>query len=635
MLLKSFKLAVVLGLASVMILAQVPGTVLADAPGRLAVREVKAIDGRTIPLVPSTGGATAVVFYSTECPISNAYSPHLKTIAESQPNSSGFSMVGVCVDPDLSNDDITKHAQEFGLKFPITADRNGAIAAGFGIKVTPEAVVVDDAGKVRYHGRIDDTYAARGKRKANPSTNELKEAIAAVLAGKDVAIENVEAIGCPIPVPPKVPVKPTFAKDVAPILQKNCQECHRTGQVGPFSLVTYEQARKRADDIAEVASERKMPPWKPDPHVGPNFKNSKALSDDEVATLVAWAKSDAAQGDPADLPTPPVYRDEWTLGDPDLILEMPEAFSIPAEGGDIYRCFVIPTNLPEDRYIAAIEYRPGNRKVVHHVIGYVDSSGGGRKRDEADPGLGYSCFSGPEVEVLGDLGGWAPGNEPTFLPEGVGRLLPSKADAIIQIHYHPSGKPETDRTRLGIYFSKKPVKQALHSNMVIQQALRIPPKAENFEVEAGWKVPEFGWKTPIDVTALGITPHMHMLGRDITVTATFPDGTSLDLIKIADWDFNWQNTYYFEKPLELPKGTLIKVKAHYDNPTDKVVKWGEATTDEMCIGFLSVVQKGQDLTRPGEKDTLRNVFQEQGKERRKFAEEYYKKAQESRKKTSN
>jgi thiol-disulfide isomerase/thioredoxin len=631
MFLKSFKYVLpALGLLA--ILAQASGTVLADAPGRITIREVKAIDGRMIPLVPSTGGATAVVFYSTECPISNAYSPLLKTIAESQPNATGFSMVGVCVDPDLSNDEITKHAQEYGLKFPIVADHDGAVTSRLGIKVTPEAILIDDTGKIRYRGRIDDTYAARGKRKANPSTNELKDAIACVLAGKEVAVENVEAIGCPIPIPPKVPVNPTFAKDVAPILQKNCQECHRPGQVGPFSLVTYEQARKRADDIAEVVTERRMPVWKPDPHVGPSFKNSKALSEDEIATLVAWAKAEAPQGDPADMPPAPVYRDGWALGDPDLVIELPEEFKIPAEGNDIYRCFVVPTNVPEDKYVSGIEYRPGNRKVVHHIIGYVDTSGGGRKRDKADPGPGYSCFSGPEVEVFGDLGGWAPGYEPSFLPEGIARLLPGKADAIIQVHYHPSGKPETDRTKVGLYFSKKPVKQALHTNMVIQRIFELPPKSENIEVDAGWKIPGFAWKVPVDITAIGITPHMHRLGKDMTVTATFPDGTSLDLIKIPDWDFNWQSMYYFEKPLDLPKGTMVKLKAHFNNPTDKAVHWGEATTDEMAIGFLSVVQKGQDLTRPGEQDTLRDVFKKQGEERKKFTDEFYKKYVEPRRK---
>jgi hypothetical protein len=201
---------------------------------------------------------------------------------------------------------------------------------------------------------------------------------------------------------------------------------------------------------------------------------------------------------------------------------------------------------------------------------------------------------------------------------------------ILQVHYHPNGKAETDKSRLGIYFAKKPVKQALHTTLVIQPKLEIPAGAKSVEVDAGWKNPKEGWKTPMDITAIGITPHMHRLGRDMTVTATFPDGTSLDLIKVPDWDFNWQMTYYFEKPLDLPKGTLLKLKAHFDNPTDKLVHWGEATTDEMCIAFLSIVQKGQDLTRPGEKDELGEYFVRELEKRQKFIEQQ-KKAAEAKK----
>ncbi len=608
--------------------------VRAEAPPRVAIREVRTIDGKALPVVPPKGGATAVVFYSTECPISNEYSPTLTAIAQGQADGR-FTMVGICVDPDLSNADVAKHAKEFGLKFPVALDRDGSIAAKLGVKVTPEAVVIDADGKVRYRGRIDDTFAARGKRRANPSTSDLKDAIAAVLAGKEVPLESAEAIGCPIPVVPRAALKPTFARDVAPILQKNCQQCHRAGQVGPFPLTTYEQARKRAGDIAAQVLDRKMPPWKPDPAVGPGFKHSKALSEDEIAVVAAWAESGAPEGDRADMPEPPVYRDGWALGDPDLILEPAADFAIPAEGDDIYRCFVIPTSIPEDKYIAAIEYRPGNRKVVHHVLAYVDVTGQGRKRDEADPGLGYSCFSGPGVEIHGDLGGWAPGNEPSFLPDGVGRLLPSKADVVMQVHYHPSGKAEVDRTRIGIYFARKPVKQLLHWSASLNTQMKIPAGAKDYLVEAGHKGTEkFGWVVPMDVTALGVTPHMHRLGRDMTMTVTYPDGRDQDLIRIGDWDFNWQNTYFFEKPIDLPKGAVLKVRAHYDNTTDKDVTWGEATTDEMCIGFIAVVQKGQDLTKPGEKDDLgeyfRKMMQERDEGRRKMIEAQKKKAAQSR-----
>jgi len=601
----------------------------AENPGRVDDREVRGIDGRSIPLVPAKGSVTAVVFYSTECPISNEYSPVLKAIAEGQP-SARFAMVGVCVDPDLSAEAVAKHAREYGLKFPIALDRDGSIASKFGAKVTPEAFVLDDSGTIRYRGRVDDTFPARGKRKANPQTSELKDAIIAVLDGKNVDVDHAEAIGCPIPKPVKAALKPTFSKEVAPILQKNCQQCHRPGQVGPFSLVTYEQARKRADDIANVVADRRMPPWKPDPKVGPALRHSKALSDDDIAVIAAWAEAGAPEGDKADLPPSPNYPEGWVLGTPDLVLEPSEDYAIPAEGADIYRCFVIPTNLPEDRYIAAIEYQPGNRKVVHHILTYVDTTGQARKRDEADPGLGYACFSGPGVDITGDLGGWAPGNEPSFLPDGVGRVLKSKGDVVMQVHYHPSGKPETDRTRIGIYFAKKPVKQILHWNLAANFGLYLPPQSRNFEVDAGWKDPDQAWKVPVDITALAVTPHMHTLGRDMTVSVTYPDGRTEDLVRIGDWDFNWQNTYYFDKPIDLPKGSMVKVRAHYDNPTQKPVKWGEATTDEMCIGFLAVVQKGQDLTQPGATDELGPIFRKQFEERQELGRkkrEAYMKAQ--------
>ena len=590
----------------------------AETPARFEARDLKGVDGRSIPLVPVKGGATAVVFYSTECPISNEYSPILKAIAVGA-SAGRFAMVGVCVDPDLSAAAVARHAREFALNFPVVQDRDGSLARRFAAKVTPEVFVLDDSGTIRYWGRVDDTFPARGKRKANPETSELKDAIAAVLAGKDVVVDHAEAIGCPIPAPIKVALKPTFSKDVAPILQKNCQTCHRPGQVGPFALETFDQARKRADDIANQVVDRRMPPWKPDPKVGPGFLHSKALTDEEIAVISAWAETGAPEGDKADLPAPATYRDGWALGDPDLILEASEDFKIPAQGEDIYRCFVIPTNLPEDKYIAAIEYRPSNKKVVHHILTYVDTAGQARKRDEADPGLGYTCFSGPGIEVTGDLGGWAPGNEPSFLPDGVGRILPSKADVVMQVHYHPSGKDEVDRTRIGMYFAKKPVKQILHWNLAGNFGMVIPPQSKNVEIDAGWKVPEMAWSIPVDVTALAVTPHMHTFGRDMTVTVTYPDGRNEDLIRIGDWDFNWQNTYYFEKPLDLPKGTMLKVRAHYDNPTGKPIKYGEATTDEMCIGFLAVVQKGQDLTRPGEKDQLGEIFRKQQEDREQAA----------------
>jgi peroxiredoxin len=615
----------VLGILAVLAIGLVTARSFAGDANRTAVRALPGLDGQRVSLAAPEGGATVLVFYSGECPISNAYSTTLNEIAAEFPATT-VKMVGVCVDPDLTDAQVAAHAKEFGLKFPVVRDRSGTLAAQLGAKVTPEAFVIGGKGDVRYQGRIDDLYAARRQRRADVSTHELRDALRAVLAGRDVANPYVEAVGCPLPEPPKAASAPTFSHDVALILQKNCQECHRPGQVGPFELMTYEQARKRAADIVAVAEERRMPPWKPQHGFGPKFKNDRSLSDAEIATLTAWAKAGAPEGDPADLPPPAQFSENWALGTPDLVLQAAEDFAIPATGSDIYRCFVIPTDLPKDADIAAIEYRPGNRRVVHHVICYVDTTGQGRKRDEADPGQGYSCFSGPGVEIHGDLGGWAPGNEPNFLPEGVGRTLPRKADVIMQVHYHSSGKPETDRTQIGLYFSRKPIKQILHWAGALNTGMKLPPGESQIEIKAQWPA-------PIDLQAYAVTPHMHLLGRDMTLSLTFPDGHKEDLVKITDWDFNWQNTYYFETPLELPKGTVLNVVAHYDNSESnprnpnhppKLVKWGEATTDEMCVGFISVTKKGQDLTRPGETDDLQDIFKKQ-------VEEYRKKADKARK----
>jgi hypothetical protein len=328
---------------------------------------------------------------------------------------------------------------------------------------------------------------------------------------------------------------PTFTKDVAPILQKKCQNCHRRHHIGPFGLETYEQARKRAEDIASVVGDRSMPPWKPAPGVGPAIKHDQSLTKEEIAILEAWAAAGAPRGDPAHMPPPARFAEDWKLGTPDLVLEPDEDFSIPASGPDLYRCFVIPTNLAKETYVSAVDFRPGNRRVVHHISAYIDKSGAGRQRDEADQGPGYTSFSGPGIAAFEELCFWNAGHDPTHLPPGVGLRLPAHADVIVQVHYHPSGKPEVDRTRLGIYFSSEPVRQALHWNAASNYEFRLEPGKPDTEVVGTWFV-------PADVEALAVSPHMHLLGREMRMTATYPDGRTIDLIHIPEWDPSWQNT---------------------------------------------------------------------------------------------
>jgi len=405
---------------------------------------------------------------------------------------------------------------------------------------------------------------------------------------------------------------PTFARDVAPILQARCQECHRRDQVGPFSLETYEQVRKRAGDVIQVVESRRMPPWKPAAGVGPRLRHDRSMTAAEISVLRNWVEAGTPRGDERDMPAPARFAEGWSLGTPDLVLEPAEAFAIPASGADVHRCFVIPTGLPSDVSVSAVEYRPGNRRVVHHLMAFIETAGAGRKRDAEEPGPGYTSYSGAGVDILGDLGGWAPGNEPSHLPEGVGRHLPRGADVILQVHYHPDGKPEVDRSRIGLYLSRKPVRQTLQWVGVASRDIRLPAGKDAVAIQAHWVA-------PVDVEVLAVAPHMHQLGREMHMSIVYPDGRAADLIRVPDWDPGWQGTYSYETPIRLPRGSVVKVAARYDNSghsrnpnrPPKLVRWGPESTDEMCVGYLAVVKAGQDLTRPGERDDLFSILLDQ------------------------
>jgi Copper type II ascorbate-dependent monooxygenase, C-terminal domain len=404
---------------------------------------------------------------------------------------------------------------------------------------------------------------------------------------------------------------PTYTKDVAVILQSKCQTCHRRHQVGPFALDTYEQARKRSHDIAAVTEERSMPPWKPTRGVGPKLKHDQSLTHEEIQVLAAWAEAGAPRGDPKDLPPPRTFAVGWKLGPPDLILESPEGFAVSAAGPDVYRCFVLPTNLVKDTYVEAVDFAPTERGAVHHLIAYIDTTGQGRQLDADDPGPGYFAASGAGVPA-DELSFWTAGGEPQRLPEGIGIRIAAQADIIVQVHYHPTGKAASDKTRLGLYLARKPIKQALHWNNASNYNFRLPAGDNNFEVKARWMI-------PVDLEAVAVSPHMHLLGRDMHMSARLPNGRTQNLIEIADWDPAWQSAYYFQKPIALPAGSIINVVAHFDNSAHsrnpnkppKSVVFGPNFDDEMCVGYIAVVKKGQDLTVRGARDELYEIFSRQ------------------------
>jgi hypothetical protein len=382
-----------------------------------------------------------------------------------------------------------------------------------------------------------------------------------------------------------VSAAPTFNKDIAPILYENCATCHRPGQVAPFSLLTYQDAAKRAKLIALVTERRYMPLWKAEP--GRHFLNERRLTDEQIALIGDWAEQGALEGDAADKPTPPAFPEGWEAGEPDKVFTMPTKFDVPADGPDQFRCFVIPMNLDRDVYVKAFEFRPGNRLVVHHAVLFMDNDGVSRRL--AGESGSYPCFAGPGFVPLGILGGWAPGSGPEVQRDGVSIPIRKGVFLVLQLHYHPDGKPETDQSSMGLTFGGPP-KIPIGLVWVNSRKINIAPGDSHYLVKTSVTLPQ-------DVEVLGLTPHAHYLCKDMKVDARLPDGTVESLIRIKDWDFNWQGQYRYAEPVKLPKGTRVELEYTYDNSADNPrnpasppvrVRFGEQTTDEMALVFLAV-----------------------------------------------
>ncbi len=377
----------------------------------------------------------------------------------------------------------------------------------------------------------------------------------------------------------------TFAHDVAPVLYRDCVACHRAGGVAPFSLLTYQDAAKRAQLIAAVTAKRYMPPWLP---VEPRFQHERKLTAEEIATLARWAEVGAPAGDLALAPPAPTFPDGWQLGKPDLEAEMRSSFQVAADGPDVYQCFDIPAPAAQSHYVRAIDIRPGNPKVVHHAILFEDTSGTARGRDA---GSGYPCFGTPGFLPARGLGGWTPGAVPFQTPADIPELLSGVADLVLQIHYHPDGRPETDRTRVGVYFTlHKPTRRAFD----------IPLGSNRIDIAAGdrtYKVTDH-FTIPVAVDAIGINPHAHYVCKEMYGYAVLPDGSRRTLIRIPDWNFDWQQQYTYAAPIRLPAETRVEMEFTYDNSDGnprnpnhpaKRVTWGPGSGDEMAGLHISVV----------------------------------------------
>jgi hypothetical protein len=394
---------------------------------------------------------------------------------------------------------------------------------------------------------------------------------------------------------PPPPHQPTYSNEVSRIFQAKCQICHRTGDIAPFALENYERAVVWSEDIARVLTDKSMPPWKPVADYG-DFRDSFQLNDYERKTILDWIKNGTPEGDPAELPAPQVVSGDWPLGEPDRTLQMAEVYT-PPRGSDVYRCFVIPTNFSDNVYLSAIDVLPGARNIVHHVLLYQDLEGVGDKLNGLDGQPGYSCFGGTGIAISANnlnsqLGGWAPGQRTRHLPDGIGIELLKGAKIIMQVHYYPVGRTGDDQTRIGLYFAKKDVHQRLFMIPVLNQSFKIPANAEKYDVTATLNV-----IPGLDAQAIWIYPHMHMLGQQIKIDLINADKSVTPMIFEDSWNFNWQGSYTYRDPVPVKSGSTVRVKCTFNNsesnpknPNNPIVdvKWGERTTDEMCLAFAGV-----------------------------------------------
>ncbi len=430
----------------------------------------------------------------------------------------------------------------------------------------------------------------------------------------------------------------TFNKDVAPIFFKSCAECHRPGEAAPFSVLTYKEARPWAKSIREKVVNRTMPPWHADPHVG-TWANDRRLTQAEIDTITAWVEQGAKEGDAKDLPPVPQFANGWSIGQPDMVIPIPETFTLEASGPDEYQYFEVDPGFKKDVYVQLAEARPDNRQIVHHIIAFIKPPA----KDEGRPQPtkaemeklraemerestlyqdGFLLRTKADVLVQNDgcqlpnggtgqdrqakddrvgnmlwLGAYAPGTPPIRLPQGAATRVPAGSRIVFQMHYSKvAGSVQKDRSSIGLVFAKQQPEKEVLVRAVSNGYFQIPAGAENHQVTACWTVPE-------DIHVLSIAPHMHFRGKAQKVEAYYPNGKHEVLLNVPNYDFAWQTFYNSAKPIALPKGTRIVVTSLFDNSTrnkfnpdpTKAVRWGEPTYDEMMIAFISYTKDGQNL----------------------------------------
>jgi peroxiredoxin len=527
-----------------------------------------------------------LAFMGTECPLVKLYVPRLIEL-EKVHGPKNVRIVGINANQQDTSAKIADFVREHGIPFPILRDEGNTLADRLGAQRTPEVFLLDQARVIRYHGRIDDQYAV-GQQKPKPGRRDLALAIEDLLAGRAVQVANTEAVGCFIGRVKRSEERGTvtFTRDVAPVLYKHCVACHRPGSIAPFSLLTYRQASGWADTIQEVIAAGRMPPWLASPKYG-KFANEARLSEAEKALIGEWIRHGVPEGDPRELPRPPVFSEDWRIPKPDFVLQMPVEFELPATGPIDYQYFEIDPGFTEDKWIQAAELRPGNRAVVHHSLVFLKP-----------PGSDYLAPQGELQSVY--LTTASAATPPLNLPPGMAKKIPAGWRLVIQMHYTTTGKPERDRSSLGLVFADpQTVRKEVATNLMANFDLNIPPNTPDVIVEASRQFDQ-------NFLLLSMSPHMHLRGKSFRYEARYPDGTREILLDVPRYDFGWQGNYYLAEPKLLPRGTVLHCTAHFDNSAanpvnpdpSATVKWGKQSWDEMMVGYIEIALADQDLTRP-------------------------------------
>lgn len=519
---------------------------------------------------------TVVAFLGVECPLAKLYTKRLIELSE---QFAGQPVTWIAIDSNVQDSlqEMSAHARRYGWDYTFLKDPDATVAHAFGATRTPEVCVLDSSGVLRYRGKIDDQFGIGVVRDLAKATY-LKDAVTSVLAGRDVAVNEVPAEGCVIGQKRNLDesCEVTFSDQIARILNNRCVECHRDGEIGPMDLTQYDEVAGWSEMILEVVEERRMPPWHADPAHG-QFENDRSLTREEIDLIKRWVKAGAPQGNPDDLPQPNTYITGWQLPRaPDLVVDVsPEPFVVPPDGDVRYQYFRVDPDLTEDKWIAAAELKPGNRAVVHHILAFAREKGS------------RGGFEGER----GFLVGYVPGTRVAPFPDGMAKKLPANSELVFQVHYTPIGTEELDQSQLGLVFADPAsVTHELQVTSCVQPRLRIPPGDPNYEVSA--MLPE---ELP-DCQLVSMSPHMHLRGKAFKYTAIYPDDTRETLLDIPAYDFNWQTEYRLQDFKTFPKGTRVFCEASFDNSEDNLnnpapdewVRWGDQTYEEMMIGYFLV-----------------------------------------------